>query len=476
MDKSRLLRLFQAFAKEDMKQFERFLHSPYHNRSQQCIVVFNCIKLCYERETLHALNKGRLFQMVLQDIKKINTLEVIMSKLARLAEDFIALETLNKHNYLKKHLLLEGLFEQEKVEYSKVILKALKQKRTYSVRKGMEYYFEEYLLSRDQYIHSHYLEDKQTQQHLGQHIHALDEFYLIERLRLAYEIANRKTMQPVDYDEEQVEKIMELAVAGNLRQNPLIDLFYTTLLTLKEQDNEQHFERLLVLIEEHHHQISKQVLDDLYTTLANFCVTKIISGETQYMQTLFLLRQTQTEQGNLFLDRFISAQLVKNIVALGGQLGAFEWTDEFLESHARHLKPEIRDSVYHFNKGVLAFYQHKYKEAMTHLNQTDKMELSYELGRKTILLRSYYELKESIAFEALSKSFKEYVRSQKGMTGRLKKAYVNFTSVLGRLENIRQKGDYQKIDALIEKINAYEFLSNKPWLLEKVEELRLVKM
>ncbi len=456
-----------------MKHFERFIQSPYHNRSRQCLIVFEVIRVYYDNQNLEHLNKERLLQTLLQDIKKIHTLDVVISKLTRLLEEFITLETLHKHKYVKKHLLIEGLMTHQQLDYANSILKTSEKDRLHISKKGLQFYFEEYLLTSDKYQHSLFSRDKNAQTLLLENIDALDKFYIIERLRLSYEVANRETMEPISYDEEMLQQIMELVRIGNMQNNPLIDLFYTTLLSLKEQDNENHFQRLLYLIDKYQDQISRETLDDIYKTLANFCVTKIVKGETQYMQTLFIIQKTQAEQGNLFFKKYISPQLIKNIVALGSQLGEFEWTNHFIESHTKFVQPEIRESIYHFNKGTLAFYQSNYKDAMYHLNEMDKMDLSFELGRKTILLRSYYELGEEIAFDALCKSFKEFIHSQKGMAGRLKKAYVNFAIVLRQIERIRSKGksNTDKLDRLRSKINAYEYLSNKPWLTEKVREL-----
>jgi len=44
MYKNRFVKLMKTFSDYDLKQFERFLHSPYHNRSQQCIDVFEALK------------------------------------------------------------------------------------------------------------------------------------------------------------------------------------------------------------------------------------------------------------------------------------------------------------------------------------------------------------------------------------------------------------------------------------------------
>ena len=52
---------------------------------------------------------------------------------------------------------------------------------------------------------------------------------------------------------------------------------------------------------------------------------------------------------------------------------------------------------------------------------------------------------------------------------------MNFMSVLKKIERLRIQGKHEKVFPLLDKINAYEFLINKPWLIEKLEALPAYK-
>jgi len=470
MYKNRFVKLLKTFSDQDLKQFERFLHSPYHNRSQQCTDVFDALLHYLAKEQVENFTKADLCDKIFKDTKKINTLEVVLSKLTRLAEKFIVLEHLDKKPYMKQHLLLEELLERQNLEYFKGTIKQTVGKHDAIVRKGEQFYFEKYLLTNDFYKYMVLNNKKQSWENLNTTIRTLDEFYLIERLKLLCETETYKNLYPMEDSKYNIDVTTELLKLGNITQNPMIALQHTMLLTIRNEE-EKYFKQLLDLLDKYYINIPKDELLSLYTTITNFCIRKIVNGDTKYYQTLFAIKKKQTEQRVLFHGKYISAQSIKNTVSLGAQVGELEWTEEFLESHTNYIRPEIRDNVYHYNKGALAFYKKDFKAAMDHLNQTDKMDLSFELGRKTVLLRTYYELDESLAFDALCKSFKEYVHSQKGMPTRLKKAYVNFTIVLRKIDSLRHKGDYDKIVKLLEKINTYQYLTNKPWLIEKLTEI-----
>lgn len=474
MYKNRFVKLLKTFSEQDLKQFERFLHSPYHNRSQQCIDVFDALLHYLTKKRVEDLSKAALCDKIFKDTKKINTLEVILSKLTRLAEEFIVLEHLDKKPYMKKHLLLDELLERQNLEYFKKTVNSTIDKHERTERRGEQFYSEKYLLHNDFHKYMVLTNKKQSWQSLNDTIRSLDEFYLIERLRLLYESENYKNLYPIERSEQEIDTTTELLKLDGIKENPMIALKYMMLLTVRDGE-EEYFEQLLNLLDKHYLNIPKEELLSLYTVMNNFCITKIVNGDTNYHQILFAIKKQQAEQGALFQGKYISAQLIKNIISVSATISEFEWAEKFLDSHTDYVMPGIRNSVYHYNKGILSFYQKDFKAAMDHLNQTDKMDLSFELGRKTVLLRTYYELDESLAFDALCKSFKEYVRSQKGMPARLKKAYINFTIVLRKIDSLRRSKDSEKIKNLLEKINKYEYLTNKPWLIEKLKELPTYK-
>jgi len=474
MYKNRFVKLLKTFSEQDLKEFERFLHSPYHNRSQQCIDVFDALLHYLTKERVEALSKAALCDKIFKDTKKVNTLEVVLSKLTRLAEEFIVLEHLDRKPYMKKHLLLEELLERQNLEYFKNTVNPAIDKHERTERRGGQFYFERYLLSNNRYKYAMLRNERDAWQNLKETTRALDEFYLIERLKLSYETISFKKLYPVSQDDIEIYPTEELLKLTDIKKNPIVALQHTMLLTIRDEE-ERYFEELLNLLDKYYLNIPKDELLSLYSIMTNFCVRKIVGGHTNYTKTLFVIYQKQAEQSVLSHGKYISSQLIKNIVSMGAQAGEFDWTEEFLESHTNYIRPEIRNNVYHFNKGALAFYKKDFKAAMDHLNKTDKMDLSFELGRKTVLLRTYYELDESLAFDALCKSFKEYVHSQKGMPVRLKKAYVNFAIVLRKIDGLRRSKDSEKIKNLLEKINKYEYLTNKPWLIEKLKELPVYK-
>jgi len=79
-----------------------------------------------------------------------------------------------------------------------------------------------------------------------------------------------------------------------------------------------------------------------------------------------------------------------------------------------------------------------------------------------MLLRIYFETNEAEALFALIASFSNYLRRNKIITKRKKEAYLNFTTILGRIVRAHK----EKYPAIVEKINDTKYVCNRNWLLE----------
>jgi len=65
----------------------------------------------------------------------------------------------------------------------------------------------------------------------------------------------------------------------------------------------------------------------------------------------------------------------------------------------------------------------------------------------------------------------EYMRQSKMHSTRQKQGYINFTKILIGLYRIKHRFGNRSIDVIRKRLDKYEAVSDKKWLLEKMEEL-----
>ena len=89
---------------------------------------------------------------------------------------------------------------------------------------------------------------------------------------------------------------------------------------------------------------------------------------------------------------------------------------------------------------------------------------------KSLLLRVYYEQHETLAFEALVVSFREYIYTQESIPKGRKESYLNFVRFANQL--YKHRSEHKKISLAVQKaIEECANISERAWLLEKADAL-----
>ncbi len=220
--------------------------------------------------------------------------------------------------------------------------------------------------------------------------------------------------------------------------------------------------------------LSNNVKTQLYRIINNYCARKINQGKSEYLREAFMNYQTMLKYNVLTEHKYIPINTFKNCVSLGCRLKEFEWVASFIEKNKNRLDPEFRDSAYHFNQGQLCFYKEEYKEAVSHFIRVDAIHLNYNTDARVLLMKSHYELDSDYSerSEQIFRSFMKYIRQSKMHKAQHKKLYINFTKTLIGLYRIKHRFGNRSIDVIRERIDKYEAIADKKWLLEKIEELK----
>ena len=117
----------------------------------------------------------------------------------------------------------------------------------------------------------------------------------------------------------------------------------------------------------------------------------------------------------------------------------------------------------------LFFEKDEYQQVIQLLNAMKIDELTVQLDVKVILLKTYYELEEWNVLFSLIDSFKIFLRRKKGL-GYHKDNYTNIIKYVKQLNNLNHY-DKEAVKKLKEQIAETHLLTEKKWLLEKINVL-----
>lgn len=171
------------------------------------------------------------------------------------------------------------------------------------------------------------------------------------------------------------------------------------------------------------------------------------------------------EEGNL------SHWTLKNVIVLALRLGEFSWAKSFLEEFSERIPIEYRKNAVTYNLAQIYFYQKDFERVLSQLQEVEYKEVTYNLGAKTMLLATYFELQEWQALNALSDSFRLYIQRRKNtLPDSRRRSYLNLIKLTLKLYQARQgQSTLEDVEKLLEKSDE---VASEIWVREKISQLK----
>lgn len=470
MYKSKPVMILRAFTSQDMKEFDKFVASPYYNKNEVLIKLFGLLKKEYPDFEGAGVDREKIYQKLFnsKDFDE-SKLRYAFSDLSKLLEKYIIVRELDK-NKVKENLLLLDFYKANDIEKyfnqsfddTKKILDASS--------KDSDYYFNKYLAEEILFNYSSVKRDKSLDDVLQQVADNLDSYYLSKKLKFYCEMYTRQNFLNSNYQTKFLKEILSHIEHTGYDDFPAIIVYYYVLKTLIDENDETNYHKLLELLEKNEKFFNKEEMRDLYFLAQNYCTKKINQGdhENTYLKEYFKLTNKLIEKEMIYENGYIIPSTFKNIVTVGLRLEEFDWTENFIYTYKEKLAPKYKENAFTYNLAWLHFFKGEYKKTLRLLSNVEYMDVYYVLDSKILLLKTYFELDDADAFYSLIDSFYVYLRRNELISAYQKNICLNFVKFAKRLMRIKQ-GDTKAAEKLIEEINETKQVASISWLLKKAE-------
>ncbi|MGB1217362.1 MAG: hypothetical protein ACPG5P_05775, partial [Saprospiraceae bacterium] len=300
----------------------------------------------------------------------------------------------------------------------------------------------------------------------------LERFFIINKLKHYCDALNYKAFLTIDAKIDIPNGFWDYIERKGYGTDPVIEIYHTISLTLTNVEETKHYLKLQQLLESHSKLFPKKELRSLYVYATNYVIQQINNGNRAFLKVLYDLYYQSLNKGVLMDDKgILDHKHYNNIITLGMQQKDYDRTEEFITNYSGRLSEEFRENALNFNLANLYFTKQEFSKVIEQLRYVEYQDIFYALDSRLTLLKTYYELRENDAFNYLLDTFRNYLRRNKRLSKDFNSSYLNFLKVVKKISNTRKK-DAEKIAKLEMNIKKENFMVNKDWLLEKLEELK----
>jgi hypothetical protein len=479
---SELLEIFKCLTKQDRRELYDFVHSPFHNKRKDVILLFEYItKNLKEGPSVFRDKEGKnigsvfkkenVFKSVFVDVKNYDDkqLRYTMSFLLKCIRQYLIYKEFNT-NELNNEIALNRSLRQRGAD--KIFEKNIQQSFLFFENQNLrhaDFYFYKYRLQMVEYEYLH-RRQRGADLHLQEISDSFEDFFMVEILRLACAMKAHQVVSQRTYHLSFLDEILTKIEKGNYQpqstQPSTVLAYYFAYKTLSNNAQSTDFQSLKNFIVEKGSIFPQTEIRDLTLVAINFCIKKLNSGEREYEQQALDLYKNGLKTGSFLESGELSTYTYTNVMLLAVKKGEFEWTEQFLQDFKKYLPARERENLFKYNLAMFYFRRNDYPKAMQLLQEVTLKDVLHNLDARRVLMRIYYKLGEYDALDSLLESFRIFLHRQKDLSYH-RQSYLNLIKFVKKLLHTNLS-DKKEREILRGQILATTELTERDWLLEQL--------
>ncbi len=469
MLKNKVVLVLKSLSAEEIRQLEKFVKSPVHNRHEDVVRLFQ-----YLRKHLNgperALDKERVFESLFPktpfDMQKVH---YISSYLLKVVEEYLAWKEW-RSNEVNFGLSLIKSYNAHRLEQAhKSSLKWTQEQQKTEPLRDAQHYLHAYQLHAQEYYAAKAM-GRSRDFNLQQLIDTQDIAFIIEKLKNGCDALSHQPVNNTKFEMGLLAATLDFLKGHHYLEIPCVAMFYHSYLALSDVANEASFLELKRLLAVYPTEINTKDLKGFYLVAVNYCIKQLNSGNQSYLREVFELYQSGIAVDIFMENGEFSPWTYSNFIISGLKLREYDRVETFIKQYTTLLPEKLRDGLYRYNYAFLHYEKKNYQQAMVLLSTTDYgKDLLTACAAKTLLARMYFEQEEMETLQNLLQSFKLYI-SRKELLGYHRDSYGNFIASLSKLmqASLSKKADNQD---LVKEIGNFKVVAAKEWLLEQTRPL-----
>lgn len=477
MNKSILLELLSRFTPKEMKEFDEFIKSPFFNKNQSVINLFEYLRKQYPAFDKECVERKTVFSNIFPGVEyNDGFMRTLMFNLCSLAENYLSYLSYKSNYYIDKRFLLYELNTREINRLFERNFNSVSKKLNDEQIIDADYFYNKYNIDFENLHYMHRINPDKIEKIILQSdiedvFDNLTNFYLIQAMDHYIYFLNIMELYKFRFNTEQFEKIIKILKVEKFKDVPSIEIYYNVLMLFLKEDDVSYFYKILELLGKHEGVLHKNLLHYTYLNLNNYCRRRIQKDDTDFVKELFKIYQIELNRKIYPMQNEMSFRYYIGVIETALRLNKFEWSKEFIEKYKCEIVEESRENTYQYALSLYEFAVKNFDKSLELLSKVKYNDVYHKLKYRSLLVMLYYELEYIDLLFSHIDSFNHFLLNDKLITKERKEHYSNFLKYMKTLIGYKDTGKRQDIALFRKKMAENHTVYNKDWLLEKLNEL-----
>lgn len=463
-EKSLLQEAVSSLSPAEVREFGKFIRSPFFNTRQQLVDLFD------RMTTASSLSKSGNFPSEIPSSEDQSSASSVEERLANSA----LLALLEKYwMYCEKFedterakIRLAAHYRKRNLsKHFRITLREARQSRERRPWRHADYYHDLHLIEWEQYQYD--TANRRTESlNLQDTSDLMDTAFIARKLRLACLARSHQAVYKADYQMGLLDAVLQHVETSELRHIPAVGLYFHCYHFLVDSQATAHFDSFKGMLLEHAGAFPSDELRTLFLLAINFGIKKINESAEGWLRTTLELYQSALALGLLLENQRLSRFAFNNIVAIALRVGELDWAEKFILDHKASLERQWREVTSSLNLARVAYARKDYPTALHNLQRSDYKDLLNNLIAKTLQLKIYYETDEYDLLDSHLASMSNFIRRHTAI-GYHRTNYSRIVYYTRQLMALNFR-DAQAVSSLRTRVETEEILTEKEWILAQM--------
>ncbi len=476
MENSNLISLLKTFSKKEIKEFDKFLRSPYFTEGKNIRhkIIYDYylnLKVFYPGFTQKDYTKENMHSKLYPGSKyNDGIMRKLNSDLYKLAEKFIVQMELDADEFKRKEYLISSLGKRK--------LDKAFMKQTAECYK----FLDENSLTLNNYFNRQLIDILVNDFSIYRQLPGLynlqnesDNFFvhfLARSLDIYRSIAISKRIFNAEITAYFMEEVIKF-INDNpefMKKYPVIMIKYYGLMIISRSDESYYF-RLKSLKNSFLNKLDEFGRINIYNNLESFCTKMIREGKNQYRKELLENDIEILENGIYDLSDYVNYTTFLQKVRNAARLNKFAWAQKFIDHYRNKLDPQHENFAVNYALAEISFEKKHFDKALEYVA---KVTIDFSIGKqwvRNMMIKIFYETGSFENAYSVIDSSRHYITKYGKLPEGRKKSFMQFLKYISNLIDAGLKPDEVKLMLIKKKVNENEYFIEKEWVLEKIDEL-----
>lgn len=484
MFNSKFIDLLKTFSQEEIKEFERFIDSPFFNRDKTISQSYKFIKKFYPSFDNSKFSKEKFFSHLYPG-KEYNDSRVrnILSDLLKHGQDYISYKLYKSKPFFENQANLEALdvrkldvlFDKKLAEaYSIINVSEQDPDEIYLYRKKLEDLKYEFFFKRSK-------EEKgaQTTEKRGENLVLYSILRMLKLKILLYtnehnfNIKSDAGLLNAAFENIDLNSLLDYVEKNLPEEYPVLAVHYYFYIAQTDFSKTDYYFKAEKIFTRNIVKFSLKEQSEMLHAFASLCIDYIHLGRLEFNKHLLDVYK-KMDKYQLFSapgkPQIITLLGFRNMVLIAKEEKDYDWLDSFLENNIDKIPQESRENMRDFSYALLEYEKGDYAKALEFISKVKYEFFYFRYDVKNLLLKCFYELDMFEQSLYLITNYKLFLKQNKNISKEAKRIYSLHIKYIEKVTKLKIKFDEYEAQKVLKEMQTIDPWTVK-WPHEKLTEL-----